>query len=55
MTEINHKGTETINSEKQTVMINLGDLGFQGQLSQGDFKSYSESSISFLSLLRFLR
>jgi hypothetical protein len=26
-----------MNSEKQTVMINLEDLAFQGQLSQGDF------------------
>lgn len=34
-------------------MINLGDLGFQGQLSQGDLKSYSESSLSFLSPLTF--
>lgn len=44
-----------MNSEKQTVMINLEDLAFQGQLSQGDFKSYSESFVSFLSALWFWR
>jgi hypothetical protein len=37
MAKINCKRAHTMNSEKQTVMINLEDLAFQGQLSQGDF------------------